>query len=287
MKPRQMHQRLVQPNLGAAVVEELPDVELYDEDEPNQPREKTERNAARARSGPGDNPQHRMPQARRLDLKQFQTMQRLALIFREHAWMDSAGLYRLQQCRAVNAGGHESERYKSGKHEQRRPEKVGVQNVNRLRRRQVGELRIDVRQKHHDRSENQQRNRAKGVEQGQAEARQPPPPDQRPDEAELVEAAPVTGDSLPRLRHRRVKHGRDEEHKAEPAYARADQELFVTFVERIVPPIIPAEQHEHTGGQRQHPGVECALDAESNIQPERLAECFRNCPQIASKAARR
>src|SRR5438876_10450357 len=64
MKPRQMHQRLVQPNLGAAVVEELPDVELYDEDEPNQPREKTERNAARARSGPGDNPQHRMPQAR-------------------------------------------------------------------------------------------------------------------------------------------------------------------------------------------------------------------------------
>src|SRR5437667_11804878 len=72
MEPRQVYQRLVQPNLRAVVVEELRDVELYDEDEPNQPREETKSNAARARAGPGDYPQHRMTHARRLDLEQFQ-----------------------------------------------------------------------------------------------------------------------------------------------------------------------------------------------------------------------
>src|SRR5207249_11358839 len=100
MEPRQVYQRLVQPNLRAVVVEELRDVELYDEDEPNQPREETKSNAARARAGPGDYPQHRMTHARRLDLEQFQAMQRLPLAFRECVLGDRAGLHRLQQCRA-------------------------------------------------------------------------------------------------------------------------------------------------------------------------------------------
>src|SRR5439155_26162608 len=57
----------------------------------------------------------------------------------------------------------------------------------------------------------------------------------------------------------------------------------VTFVERIVPPVIPTEEHQHARRQRQHPGVENGLHAEANVDPERLAKRFEKGTQPFSK----
>src|SRR5207302_1190659 len=60
--------------------------------------------------------------------------------------------------------------------------------------------------------------------------------------------------------------------------------LLVSFVERIVPAVIPAEEHQHARWQRQHPGVENALHAQSHVGPERLAERPQDGEQTLSNA---
>ena len=98
----------------------------------------------------------------------------------------------------------------------------------------------------------------------------------------MIKAPPIAGDGLPRLRHWHIKHRRDEQQDAKPAHARSDQELFVPFIERIVPAVIPAEEHERARRQRQHPDVENALHTEANIGPEGLTERFQNAKDIGA-----
>src|SRR5205807_4214646 len=74
MEPRQLNESLVQPDRCSAVVEELRDVELRDEHEPNQPGKEAERNATRACASPGHDSPNRMTRSRRLDLKQVKAL---------------------------------------------------------------------------------------------------------------------------------------------------------------------------------------------------------------------
>src|SRR5256885_15365664 len=74
MKPWQLHERLIQPDRCSAVVEELRDVKLRNEDEPRQHGEKTKRDPTRACAGPGHDSPDRMTRSRRLDLKQVKAL---------------------------------------------------------------------------------------------------------------------------------------------------------------------------------------------------------------------
>ena len=61
----------------------------------------------------------------------------------------------------------------------------------------------------------------------------------------------------------RIKHGDEKQRDANQTGARTDDRLFVAFGERVVPAVIPAEEHQDATGQDEDAGVEGELKAEA------------------------
>src|SRR2546428_2377008 len=97
MKPRQLHERLIQPDRRSAVVKKLRNIQFRNEDEPNQPGKEAERNATRACASPGHDSPNRMTRSRRLDLKQVKALQDMPFAFRQRVLANRSALHRPQK----------------------------------------------------------------------------------------------------------------------------------------------------------------------------------------------